>query len=141
MLFLSVLFCISSCFALNFSFDNYSSIPLLKYSFSFTGKNWFRPDEGSELEPKGFKTVEFGNTLPTYWEITAPSGKALTCWKMNDHEKKPIKSILTLESPEKIQRNDLLLDIINGNNQTFIAVITDLDGEKKYTDFIECSIY
>lgn len=138
---LSIILFTPSILALLFAYDNYSHVPLLKYSFSFTGKNWFKPDEINSLEPKGFKTIEFGNTLPALWEITPAAGKALTCWRMDDLDKKPIKSILVLKAPETIKQDNLLLDVTDSGNQNFTAVITDLDGEKQYSDFVECNVY
>jgi len=129
----------SAIFALHFSYDNYSNIPLLKYSFSFTGKNWFKSDEASALEPQGFKTIDFGKNIPYFWEIEPPAGQTLSCWKLNDHDKKPIKSILEIK--EEVKQDNLLLDVIDSDKQNFIAVITDLDGEHKYSDFIECNIF
>lgn len=137
---LGILLFASSILALNFSYDNYSQIPLLKYSFSFTGKNWFKTDEANELASKGFKTVEFGNAIPLFWEIESPAGKTLNCWKLGDYEKKPTKAILTLKDSEYAKEDNLLLDIIDGNAHNFRAVIIDLDGEKQYSNFIECDI-
>lgn len=141
-LFLSVTLFATPAWALKFSYDNYSDIPLLKYSFSFNDKDWFESDDTKALAPKGFKTIEFGDSLPISWAISAPAGKTLSCITQGDHEKKPVKNIVTLNSPSAAKKNDLLLDIIDTNNRgSFLAGITDLDGERQYSNFIECTIY
>lgn len=140
-LFLSAMLFSAPALALKFSYDNYSRVPLLKYSFTFNNNNWFQSDDANMLAPKDFKTMEFGDSVPVSWEISPPSGKTLSCWQQGDHEKKSVKSIVTLTSLKFAKEDDLLLDIIDSDTNSFMAGIIDLDGERRYSNFIECTIY
>jgi len=139
-LFLTAMLFAVPALALHFSYDNYSGIPLLKYSFTFDGNNWFKSDDANLLAPKGFKTVEFGDSIPVSWEISPPAGKTLSCWQQGDHEKKSVKSIVTLTSHKSTKEDNLLLDVIDSTASGFIVGIIDLDGEQRFSNVIECTI-
>jgi hypothetical protein len=137
---LLLLLTFSKIFALPFSYDNYSKIPLLKYSFSFNGKDWFQSKDSPSLAPKGFKTVEFGNSIPPIWKIETKNNISLFCWNTHDREKKEVPSIVTLTLPNFMTLDDLLLDVIN-EGPDFISIgIIDMEGDDLYSNRLDCEI-
>ena len=135
-----VLFLTTSSQALQFSYDNYTKIPQLQYSFSYDGKTWFQHVANSVLNPREFITLEFGAMLPLAWKVTAMGGKKMHCWRANDARKKPVSNIVTLKQQKFVQEPDLLLDVIASGSRGLLMHIIDLDGNGNYSNIIECHI-
>ena len=133
------LFFIQPSYGLQFSVDNYSSAPILKYSFTFNGKDWFEHQDVMYLNPWGFKTINFSGSIPIAWKIEVDNG-ILECQNYCSKEKSKVTNVVTLNFPEFMQENDLLLDVINLGNNKIMANIIDLNGNRIYSNTISCEI-
>lgn len=138
--FICWLFLASSSQALQFSYDNYTKISQLQYSFSFDGYCWFQHVDSSVLSSREFRTLEFGKVLPLAWKVTVVDDKKMHCWRANDQQKKPVPNIVTLKQQKYTHEPDLLLDVIPSGSQGLLMHVIDLDGNKVYSNTIECYI-
>lgn len=139
---ISLMFLPLVCQAIKFTYDNYSSAPKLKCSFTYNGYDWLNSgdDNSPFLSPRKFKTIEFDSTIPLAWKIEPPTDKKIYCWDFFDKQKKEVKNIVTLSRQEFSEKDDLLLDIIdNGKNSILISII-DTNGDRLYSNAIACSI-
>jgi len=136
------LFLSSTSYALKFSYDNYSEIPGLKYSFTFNGQDWITPDifganSAAILNRHKMGEVKFAE-LPKAWKIEAPDRTNFHCWNKSD-EQKVFNNILTLSNAKFAHKNELLLDIID-NDIGIMMHITDMNGNEVYSNTIVCSV-
>jgi hypothetical protein len=137
-----VLFLSSASYALKFSYDNYSDITGLKYSFTFNGQDWITPDVFGANSPAilnrhKLSDVRFAQ-LPKAWKIEAPDKTKFHCWDKSD-EQKTFNNILTLNNIKFAHKNGLLLDVVD-NDVGVSMHITDIDGNGVYSNTIICSI-
>jgi hypothetical protein len=139
---LSLLFS-SQSQALKFSYDNYSKIPNLEYSFTFNGIDWFQHESKHDgslvLNPKEFKTIEFKPSIPLAWKVEDITGGEIHCWDYYDKNKKEVKNIITLNEKKFTKNNDLLLDIIDAGQNNILVSIIDMDGNQAYSNTLICS--
>lgn len=138
-----VLFLSSTSHALKFSYDNYSEISGLKYSFSFNGQDWVTPDVFGASSPAilnrhNMGAVKFAE-LPKAWKIEAPDKAKFHCWDKADEEKS-FNNILTLSNAKFAHKNELLLDIVDIDSANISMHITDMDGNGVYSNTIICSV-
>jgi hypothetical protein len=126
--------------ALKFSYDNYSKIPSLEYSFTFNGNDWLQRNDATVLNPQEFKTIEFKPSIPLSWKIEDTTGKKIHCWDYFDKHKKPVKNIVTLNETKFTKESDLLLDIIDTGTNSILISIIDMDGNKTYSNTIACYV-
>lgn len=143
LLLILTLFLSSTSHALKFTYDNYSEISGLKYSLTFNGRDWVTPDIFGASSPTILNSYKMSAVklaeLPKAWKIEAPNKTKFHCWDRSDEQKK-FNNILTLKKAEFIDRDDLLLDIIDHDASGILMHITDMDGNGVYSNTIICSI-
>jgi len=121
---------------MNFSYDNYSNVANLKYSYLSSTHNWINL---GTLIPHDYKTLQFENEIPAAWKIEVKDNSKLQC--VEYYSRQPITNTITLKDKKFTTENNLLLDVLsqNGSNEFIAYIITeDGDGFNYYSNVIDC---
>lgn len=118
-----------------FAIDNIdSTMPIaLNYYYSNLANGDYQYVNSLSSGRGGFKNIIIpGNTVPQFWKITGIDGHQIECAN---------NGIIKIDD-YALQYDNLLLEVnfYNKSDQSFLAMVIDLDGDGPYSNRMSCKI-